>query len=97
MRFYEEIEDDIGMILDIAHSNLQNETIKFIKLFSEKIKHVHVSDNYGIRDDHLPLGLGIIEWTETINALKSINYAGWVTIESYYNINKSIEFWKKLS
>jgi sugar phosphate isomerase/epimerase len=96
MRFFEEIENDTGMTLDIAHSSLQDETINFIKIFSEKIKHVHVSDNYGIRDDHLPIGHGIIDWSEAIKALKINGFTGWVTIESYYNIQQSIEFLKKL-
>jgi sugar phosphate isomerase/epimerase len=94
--FYNELKYEIGMTLDIAHSNLQNETIEFITTFSEKIKHIHVSDNFGSSDEHLPIGKGTIEWKEIARTLMSIGYAGWVTIESYNDIQKSIEYLRQI-
>lgn len=93
--FYEEIKFDLGIVLDIAHSHLQGETLDFIESFSDKIRHVHVSDNHGESDEHLPIGEGSIDWQKALNALKNIGYSGWVTIESYVDIRKSLDYLKK--
>ncbi|MHA2393813.1 MAG: sugar phosphate isomerase/epimerase family protein [Promethearchaeota archaeon] len=90
--FYEEIEFDLGMVLDIAHSHLQGETLDFIYRFGEKIQHVHVSDNHGESDEHLPIGDGSVDWQKTLGALEKIGYSGWVTVESYWDIHRGLEY-----
>ena len=61
-RFYEELDDDIGMVLDVAHANLNNQIQDFMEQFSKKIVHVHASDNKGDSDLHMGLGQGNIDW-----------------------------------
>jgi sugar phosphate isomerase/epimerase len=55
--------------LDIGHANLfskENKSIKFLKKFSQKLEHIHVSDNFGgnseHHDLHLPIGTGNIDF-----------------------------------
>jgi sugar phosphate isomerase/epimerase len=92
IHFEEEYGSNFGMVLDIAHAKLREETIDFINKFPNQIRHVHVSDNKGISDEHLPIGTGSIDWNESMKALRESGYIGWITIESYTGIEKSIMF-----
>jgi len=94
--FDEEMSPSMDYVLDIGHSNLLGETQGFIDEFGDRIKHVHVSDNEGDTDSHLPIGEGTIDWAESIRALKNMGYDGWVVIESYSKIAESIEYLKRL-
>lgn len=95
-RFYDEIGMKAEMVIDVAHANLRGEAIEFIKRFTNRIGHVHVSDNRGKSDIHLRLGDGSIDWKEVLETLKKIRYEGWITIESYTGINESLNFLRKL-
>lgn len=70
--------------LDIAHASVKGEkTADFLKAHSAKLVHVHVSDNKRVNDDHLPLGVGIIDWTEQLGLLKASGYDGTITVEVF--------------
>lgn len=94
--FDEEMKPSMNFVLDVAHANLQGEVPQFIETFSSKIKHVHVSDNWGKKDQHLPLGEGNINWGSALDALDDVNYSGWLVIESYDKMEKNIEYLKTL-
>jgi sugar phosphate isomerase/epimerase len=95
-RFFDELNTNAGMVLDVAHANIRGETLEFIRRFSSRIRHVHVSDNQGDLDTHLPIGDGAIDWDGTIRALKDIGYDNWVTIESYSGVAESINLLTEL-
>jgi sugar phosphate isomerase/epimerase len=94
--FYSEMEYDIGMVLDVGHANLHDETILFMERLAPRIKHIHVSDNMGKTDQHLPIGSGSIDWRRIIKKIKGIGFKGWLVIESYWEIEKSLEYLTKL-
>lgn len=74
------------MHLDIGHANLrhnENQAKGFFRAFGKKIAHVHVSDNNGEEDEHLPLGCGNIDWKEIAGVLKKNKYSGTVTLEVF--------------
>jgi sugar phosphate isomerase/epimerase len=89
-RFYQDLKDDIGMVLDVAHANINNQIGVFIKQFSEKIVHIHVSDNNGESDLHLGIGQGNINWKKIAKLVKQINYSNLIIIESITNIQESL-------
>jgi sugar phosphate isomerase/epimerase len=95
-RFFNELGGDAKMVLDVAHANLRGEIIEFVRRFSGKIGHVHVSDNDGDADTHIQIGRGSIDWDETISTLKESKYDGWVTVESYNGVDESLRFLKRL-
>jgi len=95
-RFFDEVGMEARMVLDVAHANLRGETFEFIESFGDLIGHVHVSDNKGDADTHLPIGEGIIDWERTMAALKESPFDGWVTIESYSGVGESLELLKPL-
>jgi sugar phosphate isomerase/epimerase len=70
--------------LDIAHANVKGEkTAEFLKVHADKLVHVHVSDNKRVNDDHLPLGVGAIDWPEQLGLLKASGYDGTITVEVF--------------
>jgi sugar phosphate isomerase/epimerase len=76
--------------LDIGHANLfGNSPIKFIKKFHSRIAHVHMHDNNGIMDTHLPIGSGIIEWKSVIRELKK-HYNGTIALEVFTDDNEFV-------
>jgi sugar phosphate isomerase/epimerase len=95
-RFFDELDTDAGMVLDVAHANIRGETPEFIRRFGSRIHHVHVSDNRGDMDTHLPIGEGAIDWEGAIRGIKEMGYHGWVTIESYSGVAESLSLLRGL-
>lgn len=95
-RFYDEMDLEIRMVLDVAHSNLRGETLEFIRRFHDRMGHIHVSDNLGKSDEHLQLGKGSIDWEEAMSAIKSSKFDGWIVIESFKGIEESLELLERL-
>jgi sugar phosphate isomerase/epimerase len=94
--FYSELEYNVEMVLDVAHANLHDESILFMDRFGQKIKHIHVSDNMGKTDQHLPIGAGSINWEKVLKKARSIDFDGWIVIESYWEIEKSLGYLRRL-
>lgn len=72
-----------GAILDTGHANLQPSgrrvpLTEIIRRLGFRIEHLHLSDNDGVADQHLPLlcGHGTIDWRKTFAALKRAGYRG---------------------
>ena len=94
--FHEEMNPPMGYVLDVAHAHLLGEELDFIEALGPHIRHVHVSDNHGQSDDHLPLGEGDINWPRVLDALDDQGYQGWLVVESYTGVGESIEFLESL-
>ncbi len=95
-RFFEELGKEASMVLDVAHANIRGETLEFLERLGDRIRHVHVSDNHGEADAHLRVGMGSIDWGETMGALKSLPFDGWVTVESYEGVGESLRLLRRL-
>jgi len=95
-RFYNELDDDIGMVLDVAHANLNHQFQDFIRQFPEKIVHIHVSDNDGAHDLHLGIGYGNIDWESVAKEIKEIEYGNIIMLESTEYVEESLQTLRKL-
>lgn len=76
--------------LDIPHaftSGGMKSVIDYIQTFRDKIIHVHWHDNHGNRDEHLPIGAGLIDHQRAFKALKNVNYDSTITLEVFTNSN----------
>jgi sugar phosphate isomerase/epimerase len=77
----------ISLLLDIAHAHIEDaggkKCLRFIEMFSDRIGHLHVSDNFGKEDQHLPIGAGIIDFSKAVKALKGIGYNDTITLEVF--------------
>ena len=94
--FFDEEQIDMRMVLDVAHANLQSEVFDFLKMHGDKIEHIHVSDNRGRKDQHLPIGEGEINWSMVVESIKATGFDNWLVIESYRDIDNCMNYLKAL-
>ena len=78
---------DLKLTLDTGHANINSpggrRILEFIEKFGHRIGHLHVSDNFGERDDHIPLGTGKIDFSKIVKALKQCGYDDTATLEIF--------------
>jgi len=75
---------DLMCNLDTGHANLcGREPPDMIRALGPRIAHMHVHDNNGNSDLHLPPGTGNIDWEETFAALREAGYNGTMTLEIF--------------
>ena len=78
---------DLMLTLDIGHAAIDSPSghriFDFIKFFGHRIGHVHISDNLGHGDDHLPVGEGAIPFPKVIKALQKEGYNDTMTFEIF--------------
>jgi sugar phosphate isomerase/epimerase len=88
-KFYEEINEDIGLVFDVGHANLNGQVERFLTVFKDKIVHMHVHDNDGTGDQHSGIGFGTIDWKNVADVLRRMSYDKIVIIESVEHIVES--------
>jgi sugar phosphate isomerase/epimerase len=78
---------DLGLHLDIGHSNLMvehNSADELIKTYGSRLRHVHLHDNKGgDKDLHMPLGTGNVNFPRYVRALRSLGYNDTITLEVF--------------
>jgi sugar phosphate isomerase/epimerase len=95
-RFYQEINEDIGLVFDVGHANLDGQIERFLSDFADKIVHVHVHDNDGTHDQHLGIGYGNIDWKNFAKKLERIFYDKTVIVESVEHVEESVQTLNRL-
>lgn len=91
-KFYKETGlNDVGIVLDVGHANLEGQTEQFLKKMPDKIVHIHISDNMGEHDQHLGIGYGKINWKQFAETLREIAYDKIVIIESVHHVSESLQ------
>jgi len=74
--------ENLVALLDTGHVNVNGESITdYVIELGEKLKHIHIDDNDGRSDDHLPPGSGTINFDTLFNTLNKANYEGYLSIE----------------
>lgn len=89
-RFYSEVNENIGLVLDVGHANMNGQIELFLDTFGDKIVHIHAHDNYGEIDQHLGIGHGNIDWNSVANLLKRMSYDKIVVVESFEHVRESM-------
>jgi len=78
---------EVGLHLDIGHSNLMiepNSADELVAAYGNRLRHVHLHDNKGgDKDLHLPLGTGTVDVPHYIRTLKNSGYDGTITLEVF--------------
>ena len=72
--------------LDIPHAFTSGDmqaVTNYINMFKDKIIHIHWHDNHGNKDEHLPIGAGLIDHQRAIKELKNIEYGRTITLEVF--------------
>ena len=96
LMLYDETDFEIGIVLDVGHSNLENQTQHFIKKLPDRIWHFHLSDNIGEADQHLGIGYGKIDWNDFASKVKQMHFNGIIMLESVFNVEESFSSLKRL-
>jgi sugar phosphate isomerase/epimerase len=86
LEFTEKISSPyLGLNFDIGHAFcVGDDPPTAIRRLGSRIRHVHLEDIAATRvHHHLIPGEGVIDFAATLQALQSIGYQGWITIELY--------------
>jgi sugar phosphate isomerase/epimerase len=79
----------LGFHLDSGHTQVEGGTDmfeKYLERIGGRLMHVHLSENDGSRDQHLPLGAiprSHIDWPTRIARLKASGYDGTISLEVF--------------
>jgi sugar phosphate isomerase/epimerase len=71
----------MGITFDLAHAHVADRVDEFLAS-AGRVRNVHVSDNKGRTDDHLPLGEGNVKWKKALDDLLTRGYSNTIVIES---------------
>ena len=74
-------KDDLLMTIDINHSNIHEDLTTVCDNCNGLIRNIHVSDNHGEWEDHLPPGTGVIDLKRTFADLRRNGYTGPCNLE----------------
>jgi len=74
-------ETNVGTCLDTGHAFLSGDLRTVVHKLSGHLRMLHVNDNLGDRDDHLPPGDGAIDWTSLMRQLRQWRFHGSLILE----------------
>jgi D-psicose/D-tagatose/L-ribulose 3-epimerase len=67
------------MMYDTFHANIEEKSVTLaIHACADMLAHVHISEN-----DRSTPGKGLVRWCATFDALRQINYDGWLMVEAF--------------
>jgi len=84
-KIFENIKaEHLGFCLDIGHTKVFSKTefIIWVKELKTKLKQMHLHDNMGKKDDHLPVGKGILNFNELFEFLYAEKITPIITLET---------------
>lgn len=79
---------NLGIALDYGHAALGYETpaeaVAICKMYGDRLKHIHINDNYRLWDDDMIVGsVHTLEYLEFFYWLKKTGYNGYLVIDQY--------------
>ena len=77
---------NLGICIDVGHAYISQdagrEPIKnYIERYKGQLVHLHLHDNFGDDDEHLPIKDGSIDWQNLADTLKAVEYHGPAVLE----------------
>jgi sugar phosphate isomerase/epimerase len=84
-----EAAPELGFHLDSGHTQVEGGSdmfVTYLERFEGRLMHVHLSENDGSRDQHLPLGAVPkvdIDWPARIARLRASGYDGTISLEVF--------------
>lgn len=73
----------VSVCVDVNHSNLAEDLARVAENCAGMISNIHVSDNWGKTEDHLPPGEGSIDLPAAMRALAVAGYGGPLNLECH--------------
>jgi sugar phosphate isomerase/epimerase len=90
---------ELGFLLDVGHAHINGgmKVIeKYIRKFGDRIEHIHMHDNHGKSDEHLPIGKGKTNYKKVVRLLKKIGYDKTITFEVFTSKNDAKKSMNKI-
>lgn len=73
---------NVGVCLDVGHATAaQQDWEEFFQTLGNSIFHLHLHDNNGSVDEHLPVGAGSINYEGFIQKIETYGFSGAITLE----------------
>ena len=88
--------DDLLMTVDINHSNINEDLEQVCANCDGLIANVHMSNNHGEWEDHLPPDDGVIDFAATFASLRKHGYRGPANLEMHGEPPISAEWLKRI-
>lgn len=81
-------KNNLGIALDYGHAALGYETpaeaVAICKMYGNRLKHIHINDNYRLWDDDMIVGsVHTLEYLEFIYWLRKTGYDGYMTLDQF--------------
>jgi sugar phosphate isomerase/epimerase len=76
-----DLDPAVGVCLDTGHTWLGGHWHRFVEVAGPRLIHIHIHDNHGYGDDHLPPGDGVVDWSVIRRSLDEAGYDGWAMLE----------------
>lgn len=90
---------DASMTFDTSHALLagvtEHEMADFCRATADRIDHLHLVDTRGGDDEHLPVGMGRIDFATVLGGLRDAGWAGTATLEVGTEDYATIELGKR--
>jgi len=85
----------MGHVFDIGHWNIfsTRKLVDWLNLTAPYLKHLHLHDNHGERDEHLAIGQGYVPFSTLFEWLKSREHPPTMTLENHNlpDVEKSLK------
>jgi len=65
--------ENLGLTLDVGHANTNGMVKAFLDKCLGRVVHVHLHDNNGKRDEHLPAGKGTVDWGKVVGSINGLD------------------------
>ena len=88
-------ETNVGTCLDTGHAFLSRDLRTVVHKLSGHLRMLHVNDNLGERDDHLPPGEGAIDWISLVRQLHQWKFHGPLVLELAANTGTPAEIMRQ--
>ena len=84
--------ENVGICLDVGHLNLTlYDMAKVIEKMGERIKILHLHNNFRTGDMHITPAEGTVDWDVVMPALKRAGYKGDVSLEINFDVNFALK------
>jgi len=77
---------NLGICIDLGHAYISQDAGRepirnYIERYRGQLVHLHLHDNFGDDDEHLPIKDGSIDWQNLADTLKAVEYHGPAVLE----------------
>jgi len=85
--------EEVDLCFDVGHAHTTDNIQEILNNYKDRIRHIHLSDNNGLRDQHLKIGEGNINFKPLIEEFKDEEVTASFEL---FDVEKSLESRKRI-